>query len=589
MAQKVRIALDAMGGDFGPAVVVPGAEIALARHPDTEFVLFGDEAVDRAAGRAAPAAARRPRASCTPTSWCKMDDKPSQALRHGPLEVLDVARDRRGEEGRGRRRGLGRQHRRADGDGEVQPAHHAGHRAPGDRRRSGRRCKGDSVVLDVGASIGADARSSGRSRRDGQRDGARAVRPGAADRRAAQYRRRGGEGAGSRCARRAQFLREANLPFLDYVGFVEGDDDRQGRRRRGRDAKASPATSRSRPRREPRGRSPSYLRARDERGPGARRLGYLLAREAFRTLRDKMDPRKANGGVFLGLNGIVIKSHGGTDAEGFAAAVDVGYDMVRYELLNKISDTLLRHAREEAAPGKVRSRFVTVTRSVVLGCGSYLPQRCLTNDDLARIGRHVRRMDRAAHRHPRAPHRGRRRVDLRSRHRGGARRARRRAGRCAVDRPDRGRDLDAGQHVSGERGRRCRPALGITHGAAFDLQAVCSGFVYRAGDRRRAVAHGRAQARAGDRRGDLLAHPRLDRSRHLRAVRRRRRRGRARGAAAAGHARGSRHPHRAPALRRAAQEQAVSSTAARPRPARSAICAWRARRFSASRSARSPT
>ena len=43
MAQKVRIALDAMGGDFGPAVVIPGADIALERHPDTEFVLFGDE------------------------------------------------------------------------------------------------------------------------------------------------------------------------------------------------------------------------------------------------------------------------------------------------------------------------------------------------------------------------------------------------------------------------------------------------------------------------------------------------------------------------------------------------------------------
>jgi len=66
-----------------------------------------------------------------------------------------------------------------------------------------------------------------------------------------------------------------------------------------------------------------------------------------------MDPRKANGGVFLGLNGIVIKSHGGTDPEGFAAAVDVGYDMIRYELLNKISDTLIRHAREEAEASKV--------------------------------------------------------------------------------------------------------------------------------------------------------------------------------------------------------------------------------------------
>ena len=47
------------------------------------------------------------------------------------------------------------------------------------------------------------------------------------------------------------------------------------------------------------------------------------------------------------------KCHGGTDPEGFAAAVDVGYDMVRYELLNKIKDTLLRHAREEAEASKV--------------------------------------------------------------------------------------------------------------------------------------------------------------------------------------------------------------------------------------------
>ena len=53
-----------------------------------------------------------------------------------------------------------------------------------------------------------------------------------------------------------------------------------------------------------------------------------------------MDPRKVNGGVFLGLNGIVIKSHGGTDDEGFAAAIDVGYDMVRNALLQKIETDL---------------------------------------------------------------------------------------------------------------------------------------------------------------------------------------------------------------------------------------------------------
>jgi glycerol-3-phosphate acyltransferase PlsX len=46
--------------------------------------------------------------------------------------------------------------------------------------------------------------------------------------------------------------------------------------------------------------------------------------------------------VLLGLKGIVVKSHGGTDAEGFAYAVDVGYEMVHYDLLNKINQMLNR-------------------------------------------------------------------------------------------------------------------------------------------------------------------------------------------------------------------------------------------------------
>ena len=80
------------------------------------------------------------------------------------------------------------------------------------------------------------------------------------------------------------------------------------------------------------------------------KLGYLLARSAFRTLADKMDPAKANGGVFLGLNGIVIKSHGNTDAEGFAYAVDIGYDMVHHALLAKIGQTLTLGRRDAAPP-----------------------------------------------------------------------------------------------------------------------------------------------------------------------------------------------------------------------------------------------
>jgi len=85
-----------------------------------------------------------------------------------------------------------------------------------------------------------------------------------------------------------------------------------------------------------------YVRDAMSRTLGAR-IGYLFARSAFRKLKERIDPRRSNGGVFLGLNGIVIKSHGGTDAEGFAAAIGVGHGVVRDELLAKISFTLGRH------------------------------------------------------------------------------------------------------------------------------------------------------------------------------------------------------------------------------------------------------
>ena len=143
-----------------------------------------------------------------------------------------------------------------------------------------------------------------------------------------------------------QFLRDRDLPYLDYIGFVEGDDIGKGtvdvvvtEGFAGNIAlKTAEGTARQ---------IAGYLRDAMSQTIWAR-IGYLFARGAFRTLAEKMDPRRSNGGVFLGLNGVVIKSHGGTDAEGFAAAIDIGYDMVRYELLAKISQMLNRDSRVEA-------------------------------------------------------------------------------------------------------------------------------------------------------------------------------------------------------------------------------------------------
>jgi glycerol-3-phosphate acyltransferase PlsX len=205
--------------------------------------------------------------------------------------------------------------------------------------------KGESIVLDVGASIGADeihlinlaAMGSAMARVlfDVERPTVGLLNIGVEEVKGLEQVREAG-----------RILREGNFPRFDYHGFVEGDDIGKGtvdvvvtEGFAGNIAlKTAEGTARQ---------LGQYLRAAMNR-TWAARLGYLLARQAFRTLREKMDPRKANGGVFLGLNGIVIKSHGGADAEGFAAAIDMGYDMVRYELLAKIGETMARDLRATA-------------------------------------------------------------------------------------------------------------------------------------------------------------------------------------------------------------------------------------------------
>ena len=67
------------------------------------------------------------------------------------------------------------------------------------------------------------------------------------------------------------------------------------------------------------------------------RLGYLLASGGLRVLKTKIDPRQANGGVFLGVNGIVVKSHGSADAFGFANAVDITVDMIHANIAQRIA------------------------------------------------------------------------------------------------------------------------------------------------------------------------------------------------------------------------------------------------------------
>ena len=205
--------------------------------------------------------------------------------------------------------------------------------------------KGSAIVLDLGASIGADAAHLVDLATMG---GAMAQVLFGLDRPTVGLLNIGVEEAkGLEEVREAgRILREGDWPQFQYTGFVEGDDIGKGtvdvvvtEGFAGNIAlKAAEGTARQ---------MAQLLRTELNRTIWTR-LGYLLARKAFKALSDKMDPRKSNGGVFLGLNGIVIKSHGGTDAEGFAYAINVGYDLVRHDMLSKIGQTLAGHRREVA-------------------------------------------------------------------------------------------------------------------------------------------------------------------------------------------------------------------------------------------------
>jgi phosphate acyltransferase len=343
MPNKVRIALDAMGGDHGASVMLPGADISLSRHPDIEYLLFGDTAAFSPFLDRLPRLKARSKVVHTDVS-IRMDDKPSQALRNGRWKssmwlAIDAVKKKEADVAvsagnTGALMAMARFNLRML-EGIDRPAIAA----------LWPTLKGESVVLDVGASIGAEdmhlinlaAMGSAMARAlfDIERPSVGLLNIGVEEIKGLEPVREAG-----------RLMRETRFPHFDYYGFVEGDDIGRGvvdvvvtEGFAGNIAlKTAEGTARQ---------LAQYLRDAINR-TWTSRLGYVLARHAFRTLREKMDPRKSNGGVFLGLNGIVIKSHGSADAEGTASAIDMGYDMVQYELLAKIRQSMARDMRATA-------------------------------------------------------------------------------------------------------------------------------------------------------------------------------------------------------------------------------------------------
>jgi glycerol-3-phosphate acyltransferase PlsX len=337
MVQPRTLALDAMGGDHGPEVVVPGAAISLVRHPAMSFIFTGDEARITPVLDKHGELKKKSRILHTPLAVA-MHDKPSQALRRGKGSSMWLALEavKKGE-AHAAISGGNTGALMAMGKLILRPV--AGIERPA-MAALWPTVNSECIVLDVGANIGASARQL-----------ADFALMGAAMARAIFHVEKPTVGllnVGVEEIKGADEVKEAHqmlktlaLP-LDYKGYVEGDEIGQGKVDvvvvegfAGNIAlKTAEGTAKQ---------IGQYIKEALSRSFMSK-VGALMAKGGLRVLKHKMDPRRVNGATLIGLNGIAIKSHGGIDALGFASAIDLGYEMSQSSLLKRLqSDTEAFH------------------------------------------------------------------------------------------------------------------------------------------------------------------------------------------------------------------------------------------------------
>jgi glycerol-3-phosphate acyltransferase PlsX len=331
VANGPTIALDAMGGDKAPEIVIRGAAIALERFPDVRFLVFGaGETLTKlvAKDKVLSEAVELREAS----SVISADAKPSQALRNGKGSSMWSALE-------------------AVKQGEAQAAVSAGNtgalmaiskfllRTPAGIDRPAMASilptsKGETVMLDLGANLECDADNLFQFAILGAlfaRASLAIETPTVGLLNVGAEELKGSD----QIKTAAAMLRnlEGQLP-LKFEGFIEGDDIISGKVdvvvTDGFSGNVALKTA------EGTARLFGHFMRRTFRSSPMAAIGYLFARSALKRLRNHLDPRKYNGAVFLGLNGIAVKSHGGSDAFGFANAVGVAVDMSRYGFLGSV-------------------------------------------------------------------------------------------------------------------------------------------------------------------------------------------------------------------------------------------------------------
>jgi len=349
MESTPRIAVDAMGGDGGPATMVEGAAIAQARFPQLRFRLFGDESAIRAQLAKHPALDQAAEVAHAPET-ISGEDKPSQAIRRAKTTSMGLAIA-------------------AVKAGEAQAAVSAGNTGAmmAMSKLALRTMKGidrpalaallptlgdnDLVMLDLGANTECDARNLvqfavmgaaySRAALGIERPSVRLLNIGTEELKGTDELRDAA----------AQLRASGHLP-LRFDGFIESD--RLGRGEADVIVTDGFSGNIALKTMEGTARFVTDLLKRAFTSSLRSKVGFLISRPATELLRHHLDPNNHNGAVFLGLTGIVVKSHGGATAYGVANAIGVAARLVENDLPRRIAEDLdkvrgLAATGEEAA------------------------------------------------------------------------------------------------------------------------------------------------------------------------------------------------------------------------------------------------
>jgi len=310
-----------MGGDNAPRMVVEGIELALQRHPDVKFLLFGNEAQLKPLLDDYPRARTASKIRHT-EDVVTNDEKPGVALRSGRKSSMRLAIN-------------------AVGDGQADGIISAGNTGalmamakfvlktlPGIDRPAIATyfptLKRESVMLDLGANVTCNADNLVQFAVMGEVFARHVL--GLSQPTVGILNVGSEEAKGSDAVKLAStILTQTQLP-IKFHGFVEGDDIAAGTV----DVVVTDGFTGNIALKTTEGTAKmfgAFLKEALSSSPMAM-LGAMLARPALKKFKMRIDPRRYNGAMFLGLNGICIKSHGGTDGLGFATAIDVAIELI---------------------------------------------------------------------------------------------------------------------------------------------------------------------------------------------------------------------------------------------------------------------